>query len=164
MNTQSKTTLDSKEFAQACKDLARKSFEGKVPQETLDAILALTPVPDKVKKDALGAPNTQAEVTVTAAFIWGTVQCTVHGGKTFDGEHWGLGLAGFSATGVIYTAYNNWDDFYQNATGYHVQCAGVAGGIVQVNWFNNSGVPVGQFNGIAGGVGAMEVGGKGSWK
>lgn len=159
-----KYQIGSKEFFQACRELANETYKGKVSQEILDAILALTPDPNNDTND-LNAPTANAEVTVTAAFIYGTVQCKIDSlNKKFDGTHWGIGLAGFAATGVIYTAYTNWQAFFDNATGYHVQSAGVAGGIVQVNWFNASGVPVGQFDGVAGGLGAMEVGGSGSWK
>ena len=159
-----KIELGSKAFFQACREMAEKTYKDKVPQNVLDGILALTPEPKDNVND-LGAPNASAKVTVTAAFIYGTVQCEIESQrKVFDGTHWGIGLGGFGATGVIYTAYNNWQGFFDNAKAYHVQSAGVAGGIVQVNWFNSDGVPVGQFDGIAGGVGAMEVGGSGSWK
>ncbi len=159
-----KNQINSKEFFQACRELANITYKGKVSQEILDGILALTPNVDN-DANALGAPNANAQVTVTSAFIYGTVQCKIESlKKEFDGTHWGIGLAGFAATGVVYTAYNDWTAFFDNAKGYHVQSAGVAGGVVQINWFNGDGVPVGQFDGIAGGVGAMEVGGSGSWK
>lgn len=155
--------LGSKEFFRACRDLATATYQGKVPQEILDGIVNL--VPDGRTDGALGAPNGSATVTVAAAFIYGTVDCKIDSQKKqFRGTHWGLGLAGFAATGILYTAYNRWEDFFKNATGYHAQSAGVAGGIVQVTWFTREGLPVGQFNGIAGGVGALEVGGSGSWE
>lgn len=159
-----KYEIGSPDFFQACRELTNETYKDKVPQDVLDAILALTPNVEKAE-DSLEAPNTSAKVNVTAAFIYGTVYCEIDSlKKRFEGTHWGIGLAGFAATGVIYTAYYNWQDFFSNATAYHVQSAGVAGGVVQVNWFNGFGTPVGQFNGIAGGAGAMEVGGSGSWE
>lgn len=164
INIMNKFEIGSPEFFQACRELANKTYKDKVPQEVLDRILDLTPDVEKVKT-GLDAPNSSAKVNVTAAFIYGTVSCEIDSQhKRFDGTHWGIGLAGFAATGIIYTAYNDWQTFFNNATAYHIQSAGVAGGVVQVNWFNGSGIPVGQFDGIAGGAGAMEVGGSGSWK
>lgn len=158
--------LGSKEFFRACRELAIETYKDKVSQEMLDGILDLTPNPDvNSATNGLDIPNESAKVTVVAAFVYGMVYCDIDSlKKRFEGTHWGIGLAGFAATGMIYTAYDNWQSFFNNTKGYHVQSGGVAAGIVQVNWFNNDGVPVGQFNGIAGGVGIMEVGGSGSWK
>lgn len=160
--------LGSKEFYEACRELTIRTYKDKVPQDVLDKIIALGPEPHESapeQKALLGAPNAGAKVNVTAAFVYGTIECEISAQKKiFNGTHWGIGLAGFAASGNIYTAYDNWQAFFDNAKAYHVQSAGVAGGVVQVNWFNKNGVPVGQFNGIAGGAGAMEVGGSGSWK
>lgn len=153
--------IGSLEFYQACKEATIKAYEGKVSKETLDGIVNLIPNPSTngVSVSCAG------DVNLTAAFIYGTVVCELPSKhKTFQGEHWGLGLAGFRATGTFYSAYSSWEAVFDNATFYHVQCLGAAAGIVQVNWFNKDGVPVAQFNGIAGGLGAMQVGGKGSWK
>jgi hypothetical protein len=162
-------SIESPEFIQACWDLANATYKGKVPQEILDGILRLTPNPNEKSKmlsNTLSAPvSTSATAKVTAAFIYGTLNCEISSqNKYFDGTHWGVGLAGFAATGIIYTAYDNWQAFFDNAKGYHIQCVGAAAGVVQISWFTKGGTPVGQFNGVAGGAGAMEVGGSGSWK
>jgi hypothetical protein len=66
--------------------------------------------------------------------------------------------------GFMYTAYETWDAFFNNVTSAHVQGIAVEGGILQINWFNASGTPVGQFNGVAGGIGLLEAGGEGKWQ
>lgn len=160
------TEVGSKEFLQTCREMTIKTYKDKVPQDVLDKILALVPeYYEREQRKLLGAPNTGAKLNVTAAFVYGTIECEINSQrKRFKGTHWGIGLAGFAATGNIYTAYGDWNSFFNNAKAYHVQSAGVAGGFVQVTWFNNDALPVGQFNGVAGGAGAMEVGGSGFWK
>lgn len=156
--------VGSKEFFQEHRELTITTFQDKVSRETLQAILALVPEDNGPGKaaDTLSVP---ARVNVTAAFIYGTVDCEVDMlKKEFGGKHWGIGLAGFASSGILYTACSSWNGFFVHAAGYHVQCAGAGGGAVQVIWFTSGGVPVGLFMGIAGGAGAMEVGGKGSWK
>lgn len=155
--------MKSPAFLEQCRELTKKTFEGKVPDEILEKLMSFVPAANALQAGAV--PSVSAKVNVTSAFLYGTVECHVSSeGKRFDGKHWGIGLAGFASTGFLYTAYNNWSAFFSEANSYHVQCAGAAGGIVQVNWFNKNGVPVGQYNGIAGGAGAMEVGGSGHWK
>ena len=82
----------------------------------------------------------------------------------YDVDSWGLGAQGGTSLGVMYTAYDNWEAFFQNVTSYHVQGIADAGGILQVNWFISNGTPVGQYNGAMAGVGALEAGGSGKWK
>jgi hypothetical protein len=155
--------VGSKEFFEEQRELTVKTYKDKIPQETLDAILALIPEKHGTENE-LNTPSSSARVDVTAAFIYGTIDCDIDSLKMeFEGTHWGLGLAGFASSGILYTAYYNWNDFFANAVGYHVQCAGAGGGAVQVTWFTAKGVPAGQFMGVAGGAGAMEVGGKGLW-
>jgi hypothetical protein len=81
----------------------------------------------------------------------------------FDVDVWGAGGMAGSSIGFMYTAYDNWDAFFQNVTAYHVQGVSGAVGFLQVNWFNKSGTPVGQFNGGTLGGGALEAGGSGKW-
>jgi hypothetical protein len=139
------------------------TFKGKIPDEHLETLLRFSESAKSL--NALSVPPpVGATVTVGSALIYGFATCEINSlGKKFSGSFWGLGLAGFAAGGFLYTAYEEWDAFFSNAHGFHVQSAGAGGGIVQMNWFNDSGVPVGQFNGAAGGLGVCEVGGKGSW-
>jgi hypothetical protein len=76
---------------------------------------------------------------------------------------WGGPAALATGTGFMYTAYNTWDAFFQNVTSCHVQGWGAPGGILQVNWFIANGTPVGQFNGVVGGIVVFEAGGAGTW-
>lgn len=105
-----------------------------------------------------------ATATVNIA-VWGKVQVDPDGQPwKYDATIWG-GPAYFgSSVGFMYTAYDAWDAFFQNVTSVHVQGIVSGGGILQVNWFNSSGLPVGQFNGVAGGIGLLEAGGSGKWQ
>lgn len=155
--------MGSPEFLKQCRELTRQTYEGKVPDEDFKKLMAI--VPDENVMKAGDAAPLSAQVNVATAFFYGTVECVVNSKKKrFSGKHWGFGLAGFGSIGCLYTAYYDWDSFFREAKGYHVQCIGAAGGFVQVTWFSESGVPVGQYNGVAGGIGAMEVGGSGEWK
>jgi hypothetical protein len=96
--------------------------------------------------------------------VWGKLHVEPDGQPwVWDSTVWGAGAYIGSAVGFMYTAYDSWDAFFQNCTAVHVQGIDVGGGILQVNWFNSSGVPVGQFNGAAAGAGAIEGGGSGKW-
>lgn len=64
----------------------------------------------------------------------------------------------------MYTAYDSFDGLFANTTAYHARAGAVTGGVLQIDWFNKSGVPVGQYNGAAAGIGALEAGGSGKWK
>jgi hypothetical protein len=161
--------LEDAEFLKKCRELTLTSYKGKIPDEGLSSLLEHMPtVSSAVTKSAansLGSPGSvSAKVNVAVAFVYGTVDCTIDSlRKNFHAEFWGLGLAGFASTGIMYTAYDSWEAFFANSHGYHAQGGGAAAGVVQVTWFNGNGTPVGQYNGVAGGVGAFEVGGKGSW-
>lgn len=112
---------------------------------------------------AAAAPAIGATVSVNIA-VWGKVVADPDGKPwKYDNTIWG-GPAYFgSSVGFMYTAYTDWDAFFQNVTSCHVQGVDVGGGILQVNWFIANGTPVGQYNGAAGGVGLVEAGGAGKW-
>ena len=108
----------------------------------------------------------KADIIFVAFYGRLTVQPTVKEYKKweFTVDSWGLGASGGTSIGIMYTAYDSWDAFFKNVTSYHVQGLADAGGILQVNWFNSSGIPVGQFNGAMVGVGGLEAGGSGKWE
>jgi hypothetical protein len=81
----------------------------------------------------------------------------------FDNSFWGVGAVGGSSIGFMYTAYDSWEAFFRETRGFHVQSIASGGGILQVNFFNGSGVPIGQFNGAMAGAGGVEGGSKGTW-
>jgi hypothetical protein len=117
--------------------------------------------------DKMVSAEVPAPIGATASVriaIWGKVTVEPNGEPwTYDTSIWG-GPAYFGqSAGFMYTAYGTWDEFFRNVTSVHVQGVASAGGILQVNWFNHSGTPVGQFNGVAGGVGVLEAGGSGGW-
>jgi hypothetical protein len=121
---------------------------------------------EKFVQEAAG-PATPAPIGATANVkiaVWGKVfvepddqpwvyDNTIWGGPAFFGE----------AIGFMYTAYETWDAFFQNVTSCHVQGISEPAGILQINWFIADATPVGQFNGVAGGIGLLEAGGAGTW-
>lgn len=120
------------------------------------------------KLAASGAPVLQAKADIIHVVIYGDltvrVQTDPYQAYEFHESSWGLGAAGGTALGFMYTAYNSWDAFFANVTSYHVQGIAEGGGILQVNWFIANGTPVGQFNGAMAGAGGLEGGGPGRWK
>ena len=125
--------------------------------------------PSEIQKflDKAASPQTPSPIGATANVdiaIWGKCKCDPDGQPwRYDNSIWG-GPAYFgSSIGFMYTAYDSWDAFFQNTSSCHVQGIASGGGILQINWFNRDSVPVGQFNGAAGGVGLLEAGGSGGW-
>ncbi|HYN95019.1 MAG TPA: hypothetical protein VES42_14315 [Pilimelia sp.] len=112
-----------------------------------------------------GVPSPLGATASANIAVWGKVECDPDGQPwTYDATIWG-GPAYFgTSVGFMYTAYESWDDFFRSVTGVHVQGIASGGGILQINWFNESGTPVGQFNGAAGAIGALEAGGSGGWQ
>lgn len=106
-----------------------------------------------------------ATASLIFAVIYGVVKCEPRNEPwLYHADVWGLGGAGISTVGLMYTAYDTWDGFFSLTTAFHVQGIADGGGIFQINWFNKDGVPIGQFNGAAAGIGVFEAGGGGKWK
>ena len=119
---------------------------------------------EKTASSEVPAPIS-ATASLTFALFYGVVKCEPRGQQwLFDEDVWGVGAAAISSVGLMYTAYNTWDAFFRNTTAFHVQGITEGGGIYQINWFNSSGTPIGQYNGAAGGIAAFEAGGAGKWK
>ena len=117
--------------------------------------------------DKTASPSTPPAIGATASVdiaIWGKARCSPDSQPwLYDNTIWG-GPAYFgTSTGFMYTAYDSWDAFFKNVTSCHCQGIAEGGGILQINWFNASAVPVGQYNGVAGGIGLLEAGGSGGW-
>jgi hypothetical protein len=117
-----------------------------------------------LEKAAVSVPAPIGATLSVNLAIWGKVVITPDGQPwKFDNTVWG-GPAYFgSGAGFLYTAYDSWDAFFPSCTAFHVQGVDVGGGVLQVNFFNGDGVPVGQLNAAAGGVGLVEGGGSGGW-
>ena len=113
----------------------------------------------KAAPDPIGA-NASLNIAV-----WGKATCDPDGQPwKFDHTVWG-GPAFFAeAVGFMYTAYNSWDAFFRNVTSIHAQGIASDGGVLQFTWFIKSGLPVGQFTGLAGGIGLIQAGGPGEWQ
>lgn len=96
--------------------------------------------------------------------IYGKLTCEPYDDQwEYDGSVWGGPAYKGDASGFMYTAYSTWDAFYANVTSAHVQGIAQAAGMLQINWFRADGMPVGQFNGAAAGIGVVEAGGPGKW-
>lgn len=134
-----------------------KAFTGRVKDDEVNRFL-----------DAMVSTKVPPPIGATASLtflIYGVVKCEPRDKPwMFDENVWGAGASAISSVGFMYTAYENWDAFFTLTTGFHVQGIAYEGGIFQINWFNKSGVPIGQFNGAAGGIALFEAGGKGTWK
>ncbi|HQT26826.1 MAG TPA: hypothetical protein PLK99_09575 [Burkholderiales bacterium] len=155
--------MANQKFMQASKEAALKALKGKVLQGKIKE--------DEMKHflDAIGKEGVPAPIGATASLVfalfYGVVKCEPREQPwIYDEDVWGIGGAAISSVGFMYTAYDNWNAFFTNTTAFHVQGIAEAGGIYQINWFNSSGTPIGQFNGAAGGIAIFEAGGSGKWK
>lgn len=157
--------FQNKVFVKACKDATIKSFAGKINDEDIKKLLNCMPE-ETASYDELGVPTpAEAKAELYTVAIYGYVKCTpTKLDHEFEANHWGLGLTAMAAYGFMYTAYDSWKALFSETRGYHAQGIADAGGILQINWLNGSGVPVGQFNAAAGGIGVFEVGGSARWK
>ena len=153
----------SKEFIDACKNATMKAFSGKIDNSEVEKFLSK--MPNEALATTAGVPDpAEAKGETYTVAIYGYVKCTpTHLDHYFEANHWGLGLAGVSAYGFMYTAYDSYEALFSETRGYHAQGVAEGGGFLQITWFNGSGVPIGQFNGAAGGIGIFEVGGEGRW-
>ncbi len=135
-----------------------RAFKGRVKEDEVNRFL------ETMASSTVPAPI-GATASLTFALVYGVVKCEPRDKPwKFDSDVWGAGAAAISSVGFMYTAYENWDAFFTLTTAFHVQGVAEAGGIFQINWFNKGGVPIGQFNGAAGGIALFEAGGGGKWK
>lgn len=159
--------MKDEKFVEACKQATLTALKGKVDEHELNKFVENVSDEQLLKSAtrAVGVPGpVEAKGETYTVLVYGYVKCTpTHLDHVFEANHWGLGLAGLTSYGTMYTAYESYDALFRNTTGYHAQGVAEAGGIFQITWFNKDAVPVGQFNSVAGGIGAFEVGGKGKW-
>ena len=156
--------MDAKEFSPdhtIYKNLLMEGgLKGRVPEGELKHFVA------QATAAAALAPI-GAKGSVVMGLIYGNVTCNPTEDPykvwSFDESIWGLGAAGGSAIGFLYTAYTAWDPFFKRTTGFYVQGAGEGGGILQINFLEGA-TPIGQFNGAMAGAGALEGGANGRWK
>lgn len=147
------------------------TFKGKVDDNKLNKFIES--MPDYKFKNGVFIPSNdsaliQAKASAKMFLIYGEMDCfDLEGYKsTFKQRIWGLGAGGFDAViGGIYNVYegNNWPYFFRQAAYAHAQAIAGTIGTLQITWFDNSGVPIGQFNSAVVGAGAFEIGCDGHW-
>ncbi|HEX7118215.1 MAG TPA: hypothetical protein VF212_05475 [Longimicrobiales bacterium] len=163
MSTTTRQLLPTDEVVKAAtlRALKGEAFRGALGDEEIERFL----------NEAVGAgvPSPiQAEGDLKFIAIYGKITCqpSPDPWKKYymDETAWGIGGSMITSLGFMYTAYETWDAFFKNTTAYHAQGIADAGGIFQINWFNSSGVPVGQYNAAAGGIAVFQCGGSCTWK
>jgi len=143
---------------EAVQAATRRAFTGKVSDDEVERFLEMS------TSSSVPAPIGATGSLIFAA-IYGVAKCEPRNLPwLFDADVWGVGGAAIASVGFMYTAYESWESFFSETTAFHVQGIADSGGIFQINWFNNSGVPIGQFNGAAGGIALFEAGGSAKWK
>ncbi len=150
--------ITAEQLVEAADTATRKAFEGKFNNEEINDFL-----------ESIRGVNAPAPIAATGSIIFvgifGEVVCEpMDKPYIFKQKSWGVGAAGVSSVGLLYTAYDNWNGLWKNTTSYHAQGIAKAGGIFQINFFNKKGIPIGQYNGPAIGIALFEVGGAGKWK
>ncbi len=133
-----------------------KAFQGKLDNYHIESLLELQKSEESSVITATGS--------LYFALFYGVISCNPSDYPyEFEESSWGLGGSAISSAGVMYTAYESWDNFFHMTTGYHAQGIADAGGLFQITFFNGLS-PIGQFNAVSGGIGVFEVGGNGKWK
>lgn len=151
------TTLDLRPTSSEVREATFKALQGRVSEDEVRKYL------ETMSNDGSPAPI-GAEGSVNL-LVWGKCKCYPDGLPwQYDNTIWGGPAYSGSGVGFMYTAYTTWDAFFNNVTSCHAQGIASGGGILQINWFNASGTPVGQFNGAVGGIGVFEAGGEGKWQ
>ena len=154
--TENLTARDLQPTREELQEATLKVLKGRVSED--EARRFLTEAAGDGVPDPIGAT---ADLKIA---VWGKLKCDPDGQPwKYDITVWGGPAYIGGAVGFMYTAYTSWDAFFTYVTSAHVQGVDVGGGILQINWFNKDGTPVGQFNGAAGGVGLVEAGGSGGW-
>lgn len=154
--------VPDEEFLKISREASEKAFGGVVDPQELEKFLNGM----QGDTETLSIPSGEEAIAeLYTVGIYGYVKCTpTKLDHLFEANHWGLGLNACKAYGVMHTAYENWGGLFRETRGYHAQGITKGGGILQITWFDGKARPVGQFNAVAGGIGAFEVGGKGRWK
>lgn len=141
-------------------DLQRATFKALASRFNEDDLRAFL--------DKMGSPSTPAPLLATVDLkvaLWGKLKVEPDDQPwKYDNTVYAAGAYGASGVAFMYTAYETWDAFWEYTTSFHVQGISAGGGILQVNWFNRDGIPVGQLNAAVGGIGGLEGGGSGMWE
>jgi hypothetical protein len=137
----------------------REAFRGKLNDEEIDRFIDAT----------TGSTGIPSPITATGSayfgLTFGVVKCTPASQPyPFEEKAWGIGATAGSGAGLVYTAYGSWDALFSEHRGYHAQGIADGGGILQINFFNSSAIPIGQYNGVTGGIDVFECGGKDTWQ
>ncbi len=157
---------------EAVKESTYKAFAGKLEDSDIHNLLASLPASNFLSSAVVtnpddatlsGTPTKIASASIYFGLVFGVISCEVDN-KKFEAYSWGIGASALVSKGILYTAYDSWDALFQETCYYHAQGIAEAGGIFQISFMNSSHIPVGQFNGVAGGIAVFEVGGVGHWK
>ncbi len=151
------TAQDLRPTNSELREAALKALQGRVSEDEVRKFLE--------KANGEGSPPAIGAEGSVNLLVWGKCKCYPDGMPwQYDNTIWGGPAYSGNGVGFMYTAYNTWEAFFNNVTGCHAQGIATAGGVLQINWFNASGLPVGQFNGAVGGIGVFEAGGEGKWQ
>ena len=121
-----------------------KVLKGKIKDEEITNFVN-TIVSAKAAKPIL------ATASLAMGLVFSIVHCEPKEKRwVFNEEIWGIGVAGITSVGLMYTAYGKWETFFKETTAFHVQGVSDGAGLLQITWFNSKGIPIGQFNGPAG--------------
>lgn len=137
-------------------EVTRQNLKGKLDDEAIGKYLDA----------AAGPPHIPANGSLKFAGVVGTVECgptEEHSEQHFRTTVYGGGFADVSGVVGTLSTSIGWAKFFQETTGCHVQTTSIYGGWLQINFFRELEL-IGQFNGLAVGIGIVEAGGNGHWR
>jgi len=136
-------------------DFARQ-FAGHLPQSAIDSTVALL---KRVSKGASATTAYPATGSIASAIIWMSCKCTITGGKSFDGDSWGIAIPGGGALfGDVYT--DDINSLYANTKTFALVAAP---GYTNFSFFDGNAQSLGVFHAGAVSTVSGTGGGKGSW-
>lgn len=144
---------------QVAADFAER-FADRLPQETMDSVsahLGSAPAADSADSATTAYPATGS---VASLVVWTKCQCSIKGGKTFDGSAWGVTVPGGGALfGDVYT--DDLDALYAKTSSFVLIAAYAYTTFI---FLDDHGNALGSFQ--AGSVSTVggEGGGSGHWK
>lgn len=161
------------EFIEICRSATIKLFKDKITDDDIQTLLDCMPT---VKNNEMQFPDSnlsipkvlRSEVLITNSLAWSIIRVTPSDEEyknwIMDERVWGTRVGSGVATGFIYTVYETYEAFFKYTTTYQLQSIDEHKEILQINWFNSSGLPIAQFNGLYEGNPILEIGGGCHWK
>ncbi|MDQ0363104.1 hypothetical protein [Breznakia pachnodae] len=161
------------EFIEICRNATIELFKDKITSDDIQTLLDCMPMVNNnellIPESSFSIPKViNSEVLITSSLGWSIIRVTPSDTQyqtwRMDERVWGTRIGSGVASGFIYTVYESYEAFFKYTTTYQLKSVNKYDDILQINWFNSSGLPIAQFNGVLEGGPILEIGGGCYWK